>query len=127
MGNRPTRHREGGTLRKNLVPCSLFRPNLAQLRAQLAMHEMPAWPYAGAIALVEPTATTADWHVFWQWRHLGSVHDAAAAGALAQASAQFTHDDTPPTRTLCPRLDPAVYRLLRQRVAPDAGQAIVLL
>jgi len=34
VGNRPTRHREGGTLRKNLVPCSLFRPNLAQLRAQ---------------------------------------------------------------------------------------------
>ena len=101
--------------------------DFAKLRAQLATHEMPAWPYAGAIALVEPTATTADWHVFWQWRHLGSVHDAAAADALAQVNTRFAHDDTPPTGAICPRLDPAVYRLLRQRVAPDAGQAIVLL
>mgnify|MGYP006206151813 CR=1 FL=1 len=37
------------------------RSDVADLRVQLAEHEMPAWPYAGAIALVEPTATTADW------------------------------------------------------------------
>jgi hypothetical protein len=59
----------------------------ARLRELLAQRRVPAWPFAGAVALVERAADCGreDLHVFDRWCWLGTVqaHDAAAACAEA--------------------------------------------
>ncbi|HEY4040175.1 MAG TPA: exonuclease domain-containing protein [Burkholderiaceae bacterium] len=46
---------------------------------------LPAWPYPGAIALIEDggIGTACDWHVFDRWRWLGTAHDLTQARGLA--------------------------------------------
>jgi DNA polymerase-3 subunit epsilon len=59
-----------------------------QARAALADRRIPAWPHAGALALVEHDASRSreDWHVFDAWCHLGSVRSPTAAAELAQSA-----------------------------------------
>jgi len=47
--------------------------------------KLPAWPYDGAIALIEDEGIggMCDWHVFDRWRWLGTAHDRTQARALA--------------------------------------------
>jgi DNA polymerase-3 subunit epsilon len=49
---------------------------------------VPAWPYAGAVALVErnPHRQREDWHVFDRWCWLGSVRTLDAALTLARGA-----------------------------------------
>jgi DNA polymerase III subunit epsilon len=57
-----------------------------RLRELLAPWRIPAWPYAGAVALVERNATRfrEQVHVFDRWCWLGSVGTLEAADALAR-------------------------------------------
>ncbi|MBK8765903.1 MAG: GIY-YIG nuclease family protein [Burkholderiaceae bacterium] len=90
------------------------------LRVAMAAHRMPPWPGDQPLALVESApGTTPDWHVFWQWRHLGSVHDETTARELAARH-------RPPASALqaagtlaapAPAIEPEVFRLLRARLA----------
>jgi DNA polymerase-3 subunit epsilon len=72
---------------------------------------MPAWPHAGAIALVERgDADVPDaWHVFSRWRWLGSANGLAAARALAEGA--------------LPVFDADEYRIIRDALvrAGDGG------
>jgi DNA polymerase-3 subunit epsilon len=62
----------------------------ARLREALAPWLMPAWPHAGALALVERNAERfrEDWHVFDRWCWLGTVKTLDAARALALSGAR---------------------------------------
>jgi len=85
--------------------------SLAQRVADaLAPLRMPAWPYAGAIALVErdPLRFQEDWHVFDRWRHLGSVRSESAALSLARAPAS-------------PRFEAPVFGLLQGTLSPPVS------
>jgi DNA polymerase-3 subunit epsilon len=59
-----------------------------RLRQALQPWHMPAWPYQGAIALIEDAGIGAqcDWHVFDRWRWLGTAHERAQAHEVAKAS-----------------------------------------
>ena len=84
------------------------------LRAAMAAHRMPAWPGERPIALVESApGAPPDWHVFWQWRHLGTAHDEAAARELAARHRPPGTVQAVPA----PAIEPEVYRLLRARLA----------
>ena len=94
------------------------------LRAAMAAHRMPAWPGERPIALVESApGAPPDWHVFWQWRHLGSAHDEAAARELAARHRPPGTDQAVPA----PAIEPEVYSLLRARLAtgPSAPGRVV--
>jgi DNA polymerase-3 subunit epsilon len=58
-----------------------------RLREALEPWRMPAWPYAGPIALIEDAGigVACDWHVIDRWRWLGTAHDGTQARALAHA------------------------------------------
>ena len=66
---------------------------------------VPAWPYNGAVALVERNADRGreDWHVFDRWCWLGSVRTLDAALTLARQAARIFEVDA--------------YRIARQAVA----------
>ncbi|HTT11678.1 MAG TPA: exonuclease domain-containing protein [Burkholderiaceae bacterium] len=76
-------------------------------RVALAVEPLriPAWPYRGAIALVETNAENRreDWHVFDRWCWLGSVRTLEAALPLARQAARV--------------FDVDAYRIARQAVA----------
>jgi hypothetical protein len=57
----------------------------ARLRELLEPRRVPAWPYAGAVALVERDAGGAreDLHVFDRWCWLGTARSHEAAAQLA--------------------------------------------
>jgi DNA polymerase III subunit epsilon len=59
-----------------------------RLRDALQRWRMPAWPYEGAIAVIEDGGIGAlcDWHVFDRWRWLGTTHDRTHARELAAAA-----------------------------------------
>lgn len=58
---------------------------LHNLRLQTALQPLAlrAWPYAGAIALVEQHADREDWHVINHWCHLGTARCESDARDLA--------------------------------------------
>jgi DNA polymerase III subunit epsilon len=72
-----------------------------RLREALEPWRMPAWPHPGAIAMVERgDAEVPDaWHVFDQWRWLGTARDRDAAHLLAGAE--------------LPAFDADEYRIIR--------------
>ncbi len=73
----------------------------ARVREQLESRRVPAWPFSGAVALIERDGAGLrdDLHVFDRWCWLGTVSSLAAAHALAASS---------------PRMfDADVYRLVR--------------
>jgi DNA polymerase-3 subunit epsilon len=78
----------------------------------IAPWRMPAWPFDGAVALVEgaPLRFREDWHVFFRWRHLGTV---ANEGAALELAARARHEGTPP-------FDAPVFALLRGRLRERA-------
>jgi DNA polymerase-3 subunit epsilon len=89
----------------------------ARLAAALADVQVPAWPFAGAVALIErnPARLREDWHVFDRWCWLGSVRTLDAAFDLARAGA--------------PRFDADAYRIARlalQRAARGALEVVPL-
>jgi len=66
-----------------------------RLRDALAPWRLPAWPFRGALALVERNADRfrEDWHVFDRWCWLGTVKTLDAARELARsAPARFEGD-----------------------------------
>jgi DNA polymerase-3 subunit epsilon len=65
---------------------------------------VPAWPYAGAVALIErnPLTGREDWHLFDRWCWLGSVRTLDAALALARRGE--------------PQFEVDAYRIARQAV-----------
>lgn len=79
----------------------------ARLMAALAKLRLAAWPYPGAVALVERNdfLDREDWHVVDAWRHLGSARCEADAWALAEGG---------PTRIA---FDADTYRLLKSELA----------
>lgn len=68
----------------------------ARVRAALARWRIPAWPFAGAVALAERDAPrfAEDLHVFDRWCWLGSVKTLAAAHALAATAPRDFEADT---------------------------------
>ena len=67
----------------------------ARLRELLSPSLLPAWPHAGAIALVERNSERfrEDWHVFDRWCWLGTVRSLDAAVELtASAERRFEAD-----------------------------------
>jgi DNA polymerase-3 subunit epsilon len=79
----------------------------------MAPWRMPAWPFAGAVALVEsaPPRFREDWHVFDRWRHLGTVaNEAAALELVARAR-----------REGAPAFEAAAFALLRGRLRERDG------
>ena len=61
-----------------------------RLRELLEARRVPAWPHAGAVALVERDASGVreDLHVFDRWCWLGTVRGHEAAEQLAAAGAR---------------------------------------
>jgi DNA polymerase-3 subunit epsilon len=77
----------------------------ARVAQAIEPFRIPAWPYRGAVALVEtnPATLREDWHVFDRWCWLGSVRTLDAALSLAtEAQRTFEID---------------AYRIARQAVA----------
>jgi DNA polymerase III subunit epsilon len=79
-----------------------------RLHEALQPWRLPAWPYSGAIVLVESDAegTAGDWHTFNQWRWLGTCHSDSEAVALAGAA--------------LPPFDADVYRIIHDALARAA-------
>jgi len=89
-----------------------FEAHAARLRELLEPRRVPAWPFGGAVALVERDAggTREDLHVFDRWCWLGTVRSLAAAGQLA---------------AIAPRLfDADAYRIAHKALAA-AGTAVL--
>ena len=85
----------------------------ARLRELLEPRRVPAWPYAGAVALIERDAggTREELHVFDRWCWLGTARSHEAAAQLAATA---------------PRVfDADVYRIA-QRALSTAGAAALL-
>jgi DNA polymerase-3 subunit epsilon len=78
----------------------------------MAPWRMPAWPFDGAVALVERAAPRfrEDWHVFDRWRHLGTVANEDAALELA---ARARREGVPP-------FEATAFALLRGRLQGQA-------
>jgi DNA polymerase-3 subunit epsilon len=84
-----------------------------RLREVLEAKRVPAWPYAGAVALVErdPGGTREDLHVFDRWCWLGTVRSHEAAAQLA---------------AMAPReFDADVYRIARKSLVAANALALV--
>ena len=83
---------------------------MLRLIQALVRLRMTAWPFPGAIALVEEdrARTRAELHVVREWRYLGSTGSTAELPAL-----QVTSTELPP-------FDVDVYRLVR-RALDDRG------
>jgi DNA polymerase-3 subunit epsilon len=82
-----------------------------RLRLALASQRLKAWPYRGRVLVAERDwRGSEDLHVIAAWRHLGTVHEAAAAAEL--------HVDSVP-------FDPDVYRILK-RFLRDPGAARIV-
>ena len=87
----------------------------ARLRELLEPRRVPAWPYGGAVALVEREAggTREDLHVFDGWCWLGTVHSPEAAGRLAATA---------------PRVfDADVYRIAHKALAAAGAAPVPIL
>jgi len=85
----------------------------ARLRELLEPHRVPAWPYAGAVALVEREAGGAreDLLVFDRWCWLGTARSLDAAGRLAATA---------------PRVfDADLYRIARRALPTADASAVV--
>lgn len=84
-----------------------------RLRELLAPRRVPAWPHAGAVALVERDAGSGreDLHVFDRWCWLGTVRTLDAAIALAREAERA--------------FDPDAYRIM-QRALQSAGAGAVI-
>ncbi len=68
-------------------------------RLALSAQQLPPWPYAGRVALVERNwRGETELQVFDQWRHLGSAYTDEQLNALREAA--------------LPPFDPDIYRLL---------------
>lgn len=82
----------------------------ARLRALLEPRRVPAWPYAGAVAVIERSAEGGreDLHVFDRWCWLGTVRTPQAAAQLAASAPR--------------RFDADFYRIARKALA--AGREI---
>jgi DNA polymerase-3 subunit epsilon len=67
-----------------------------RLRELAAHWQLPPWPHAGALALVERNAgrVREDWHVFDRWCWLGTVRNADAAAQLARAAQRLFEADS---------------------------------
>ncbi|MFN9211593.1 MAG: exonuclease domain-containing protein [Betaproteobacteria bacterium] len=67
-----------------------------RLRELAAHWQLPPWPHAGALALVERNAgcLREDWHVFDRWCWLGTVRNADAAAQLARAAQRLFEADS---------------------------------
>ena len=85
----------------------------ARVRLALAAHRVRRWPFAGRIAIGERAWDgRTDWHVFSDWRFLGTV---AAADALDDIAADAARG-----------FDPDCYRLMCRVLArPPRGLRIV--
>ncbi len=77
----------------------------ARVAEAVAPLRLPAWPHAGAVALVErnPSRQREDWHVFDAWCWLGTVRTLDAAIALACTAPRVFEAD--------------LYRIARQAIA----------
>jgi DNA polymerase-3 subunit epsilon len=71
---------------------------------------LPAWPYAGAVALVEEDALNArrELHVIDRWRYLGSALEPHEA------------EDWLSSRTPLPRFDVDIFRQLQRALGQGA-------
>jgi DNA polymerase-3 subunit epsilon len=74
-----------------------------RLREALEPWRMPAWPYEGALALIEDPGIgqACDWHVVDRWRWLGTARDRSQACALARTAP-------------LPAFDADQYRIVRE-------------
>jgi DNA polymerase-3 subunit epsilon len=84
--------------------------HLLRLIEALVRLRMPAWPFQGAIALVEEdrARTRTELHVLREWRYIGSTAAAADLPALGREAMRL------------PQFDVDVYRLVRR--ALDEGE-----
>ncbi len=66
----------------------------ARLMSALAKLKLTAWPYPGAIGIVETDEVTGrrDIHVISGWRYLGTAHDEADIAGLLETSGQTAFD-----------------------------------
>lgn len=109
----------GARLRASvLIKALLPAPSHARCRrhaAALSVPQIPAWPYAGAIALREHDALTGrtDLHVIRDWCWLGTATDESELESLI---------DAPPR----PEFDPGVMRLLLRTLAHGRHEVIAL-
>jgi DNA polymerase III subunit epsilon len=90
---------------------------------------VPAWPYAGAVALVERNETRQreDWQVFDNWCWLGTVRTLDAALALERTAARvFELDAYRIARQAVARVEQGVLEVepLGSAVTADAGLAV---
>jgi DNA polymerase-3 subunit epsilon len=76
-----------------------------RLHEALEIWRIPGWPHSGPVAVVEADAdgAPADWHVFDQWRWLGTSHCVATARELAASA--------------LPPFDADEYRIIRDALA----------
>ncbi len=64
----------------------------ARLLAAAASWQVRAWPYPGAVALIERDGPHQEFHVLRNWCHLGTVATEPEARALQQVAAYFDVD-----------------------------------
>jgi len=64
----------------------------ARLEAALQEHAVAAWPYAGAVGLVEEGADMTQIHVVRDWHYLGSASTRARARRLVAETPGFDND-----------------------------------
>ena len=50
---------------------------------------LPAWPYPGPVVMTS-TRREREWHVFHDWRHLGTVTDETEIAVVATRTATFS-------------------------------------
>lgn len=83
-----------------------------RLRGLLEPRRVPAWPYAGAVVLIERSAcgTHEDLQVFDRWCWLGTVRTREAAERLAATAPRA--------------FDADIYRIARQALADDGAPAV---
>jgi DNA polymerase III subunit epsilon len=95
---------------RQLKPTLNRKPRRASL-ADAAAEPMQAWPYSGRVAVREYQTRTdrTDLHVFDQWCHVATVHDAQDL-----QDAQRSHDAQP--------VDADIYRLLQKRFLMARGR-----
>jgi DNA polymerase III subunit epsilon len=96
---------------RQLKPTLNRKPRRASLVDGAATEPLPAWPYPGRVAVREYQTSTdrTDLHVFDQWCHVATVHDA-----------QDLHDATR-SRDAQP-VEADIYRLLQKRFLMARGR-----
>jgi DNA polymerase-3 subunit epsilon len=97
------------------VGAETVETHAARLRGLLEPRRVPAWPYAGAVALVERDAGGAgeDLHVFDRWCWLGTVRSRGAAEQLAATAPRA--------------FDADAYRIAHRALAEAGAAALPIL